>query len=430
MEICLFFIIAVIRVFCEYFIVKSMINQCIMLSVKLKFKPSAIMEMEGRLYYQVVYNRKIRYIATPYRIFPNEWDCVTGEIIVTNSSNRVNYLESVVWAFGKDKEHFRRIVRELSCYNMHFSIDTVVMRFNKQSNRNSLFDYMQHVIAKYRKHGQYRTSETYLATLNSFSKFRGNVDVDLGDIDCELLEMYESYLKLQGLSPNTISFYMKHLRAIYNKAVDDDIVMDRKPFRRVFTSVEKTVKRAVSLKTIKQLKLIDYSDYPSRRFAQDMFLFSFYTRGMSFVDIAYLRKDNLKGNVLLYRRKKTNQQLIIHWEPCMQEILRKYSADTSSPYLFSIIKDCNQDVRKQYRNALYLVNRHLKEIGKNIGLSLPLTMYCARHSWASIARDEGVPISVISEGMGHDSEKTTQIYLASLKTEVIDRANRKILKLL
>lgn len=206
--------------------------------------------------------------------------------------------------------------------------------------------------------------------------------------------------------------------------------MDCKPFKRVSTVIEKAPKRAISLRNIKRLKALDCSSNPSRRFARDMFLFSCYTRGMSFVDIAYLQKKNLKGDVLFYRRKKTNQQLMIHWEGCMQEILKSYGADTSSPYLFSIIKEPSNNPRKQYQNALFLINRHLKDIGKGLGLHQPLTMYCAHHSRASIARDEGIPLSVISEGMGHDSEKTTQIYLASLKTEVIDKANRKILKLL
>jgi site-specific recombinase XerD len=151
---------------------------------------------------------------------------------------------------------------------------------------------------------------------------------------------------------------------------------------------------------------------------------------MSFVDIAYLQKKNLKGDVLSYRRRKTNQSLKIGWEPDMQEILKRYEADTSSPYLFSIIKDLESNPRKQYQNMQFLINRHLKEIGKGLGLHQPLTMYCARHSWASIAHEEGIPLSIISEGMGDDSEKTTQIYLASLKTEVIYKTNRKILKLL
>ena len=244
------------------------------------------------------------------------------------------------------------------------------------------------------------------------------------------MESYECYLRRNQLSPNTISFYIKHLRAVYNRAVEDNLVVDRKPFRRVFTSIEKTTKRALPLRIIKRLKALDCSLRPSRRFAKDMFLFSFYTRGMSFVDIANLQKKNLRGDILFYRRKKTNQKLSIHWEPCMQEILKTYGADTTSTYLFSIINESKDNPRKQYQNMLSLINRHLKEIGKELGLQQPLTMYCARHSWASIARDKGIPISVISEGMGHDSEKTTQIYLASLRSEVIDNANRKILNML
>ena len=267
-------------------------------------------------------------------------------------------------------------------------------------------------------------------TLNSFKRFRADVNVGLEYIDSNLIEAYESYIKHNDLSPNTISFYLKHLRAVYNRAVDDELTMDKKPFKRVSTTIEKTPKRAISLKVIKRLKALDFSHNPSRRFARDMFLFSFYTRGMSFVDIAYLQKKNLKGDVLFYRRKKTNQQLMIHCEGCMLDILKSYGADTSSPYLFSIIKEPERNPRKQYQNALFLINCHLKDIGIGLGLHQPLTMYCARHSWASIAHEEGIPLSIISEGMGHDSEKTTQIYLASLKTEVVDKANRKILKLL
>lgn len=164
-------------------------------------------------------------------------------------------------------------------------------------------------------------------------------------------------------------------------------------------------------------------------FARDMFLFSFYTRGMSFIDIAYLQKKDLQNNILTYRRKKTGQKLQIHWELCMQQIVNLHPADNNSQFLMSINNDPQKDHRRQYQNALIRINRNLKKLGEDIGLELPLTMYVARHSWATTARSEGVPISVISEGMGHDNEKTTQIYLASLEHSVVDKANRKILKL-
>lgn len=401
-----------------------------MVSIKLKFRASLKAGKEGSLYYQVIYNRMVRQISTPYKIFPEEWNPDIEDLIIKPPSPRLNYLESINRTIRCDMERIHRIVRGWVDDGKSFTIDEIVEAYHEQTSENTLFAYMERMIAMYWRQGQYRTSETYSTTLNSFKRFRADVDVGLEDIDSGLMETYESYLKQNDLSPNTISFYLKHLRAVYNRAVDDELIMDRKPFKRVSTAIEKTPKRAISLRNIKRLKALDCSHNPSRRFARDMFLFSFYTRGMSFVDIAYLQKKNLKGDVLFYRRKKTNQQLMIHWEGCMQEILKSYGADTSSPYLFSIIKEPSNNPRKQYQNALFLINRHLKDIGKGLGLHQPLTMYCARHSWASIARDEGIPLSVISEGMGHDSEKTTQIYLASLKTEVIDKANRKILKLL
>lgn len=401
-----------------------------MVSIKLKFRPSTNEGKEGSLYYQVIYNRVVRQVTTPYKIFPNEWNPEIEDIIVKPPAVRCNYLESIKQTIRNDINRFLRIGQELAHTNLSYTVDTIVDEYRKQSNGSTLFSYMEQMIARYWRLGQHRTSETYSTTLNSFKRFRADIDVYLEDVDSELMEAYENHLKQNDLSPNTISFYMKHLRAVYKRAVDDELIRDKNPFKRVSTSIEKTAKRAISLKVLKRLKAMDLSDNSSKRFARDIFLFSFYTRGMSFVDIAYLQKKNLKGDVLSYRRRKTNQPLKIGWEPDMQEILKRYEADTSSPYLFSIIKDSEINPRKQYQNMQFLINRHLKEIGKGLGLHQPLTMYCARHSWASIAHDEGIPLSIISEGMGHDSEKTTQIYLASLKTEVIDKANRKILKLL
>ncbi len=151
-----------------------------------------------------------------------------------------------------------------------------------------------------------------------------------------------------------------------------------------------------------------------------------YTRGMSFVDIAYLKKKDLQNGTLTYRRRKTGQQLFIKWEKPMQEIIDKYPVN-ESPYLLPIIRKTENE-RSQYRNALHTINDNLKKVAELAGLHTNLTLYCARHSWASIAKSKNIPISVISEGMGHDSESTTQIYLASLDNSLIDKANELILK--
>ena len=292
---------------------------------------------------------------------------------------------------------------------------------------DTLFSYMERQITRLQRHGQYRTAETYTTTLNSFRRFREETDLPLAELTGEVLSDYEYHLRCTGVTPNTVVFYLKRLRAVYNRAVDEELVTNRNPFRKVSTSSEKTAKRAIPLKYIKRLKDLDLSHSRCRCFARDMFLFSFYTRGMSFIDMAYLKRSNLKGNILSYRRQKTGQSLAMHWEPCMKKIALKYASSASSPYLLPIIRHPEDDVRKQCHAALTKINRHLKELGCTIGLPSPLTMYVARHSWASIARDEGIPLSVISEGMGHESEKTTRIYLASLESQVIDNANKKIL---
>ena len=219
---------------------------------------------------------------------------------------------------------------------------------------------------------------------------------------------------------------MRNLRSIYNKAVDEGMAPQGNPFRRVYTGVDKTVKRAVSADVIRLIRDIDLRLHPALDLARDLFMFSFYTRGMSFVDMAYLRKSDLRNGILSYRRRKTNRQLFVKWERQMQAIVDKYSTG-DSPYLLPIIKNVDTDLRRQYQNASHFVNTKLREIGVMLGLSMPLTAYVARHGWASIAKSKQVPVATISEAMGHDSETTTRIYLASLDTAHVDRANHLVL---
>ena len=188
-----------------------------------------------------------------------------------------------------------------------------------------------------------------------------NVDVTLEEVNAELLQSYEYYLKVEGVSPNTISFYMHRLRAVYNRAVEQGLIEQRFPFKRVKTSIEKTVKRAIPVKFIRKLKSLDLNDSLSKAFARDMFLFSFYTRGMSFINIAYLQKKDLQYNILTYRRKKTGQKLQVHWETCMQQILNTYSAKKESKYL-----DANSQSGCQ--DALLKLILHLLLDSTEIGL--------------------------------------------------------------
>lgn len=307
---------------------------------------------------------------------------------------------------------------------------TIKLKFKQVRGKSDayLFPFMENVIRNLKGLGKIRTSETYTSTLNSFKRFRKGKDLPLNHMDSDLIQAYEAYLKSKGVCPNTSSFYMRILRAVYNRAVEKSLIIQNYPFKHIYTGVDKTIKRAISLKVVKILKDMDFSDNPGYDFARDMFLFSFYTRGMSFVDMAYLRKKDIQNGILTYRRRKTGQVLYIKLERCMQDIMDKHSIGQSI-YLLPIIRpDCSTDERKQYIYSAHNINRCLKIIGKGMGLTVPLTLYVARHSWASIAKSKNIPLSVISEGMGHDSEATTRIYLATLDTFAIDKANSMILK--
>ena len=397
-----------------------------MASIKVKFRPSTSENKEGTIYYQIIQNRVIRQLKTDYRLFMHEWDEGSNAIIITNNS-RQNYLQSIEKRIDWDIKRLQSIINQLENKRVKYTADDIISTFQRQANEQSLFDFMQGVIAQLQQMGKQRTSETYRATLRSFTSFREERDILLEEIDSDTMLMYEAFLRNRGLTKNSTSFYMRILRAVYNRAVEKDLTTNRNPFKHVYTGIDKTVKRAVPLKTVKRIKNLDLSLQPSLDFARDMFLFSFYTRGMSFIDMAYLKKKDLSNGILSYRRRKTGQQLFIRWEKCMQEIVDKYDTGYCSPYLLPILK-YPYDNRSQYKNVLFRTNKYLKEVAKMAGISVPLTLYVARHSWASIAKSKNIPISVISEGMGHDSEMTTQIYLASLDNAIVDRANAQILK--
>ena len=399
-----------------------------MATVKIKFRLSTVDGRQGSIFYQVIHNRVARQQKTGYRLYDYEWNNHLAEVVLPKfNENRKHYLLEIRDKIRIDIKHFQQIILDLEYSGSDYTADDVIAQFTTSTFGNYLFSFMEGVIENLKTLGKIRTSETYATTLSSFKRFRENKDLVLDNLDSDVMMAYEAYLKKNRVSPNSSSFYMRILRAVYNRAVEKELTMQRYPFKHVYTGVDKTVKRAVPLKVIRRIKEMDFSMNPIYDFARDMFLFSFYTRGMSFVDMAYLQKKDLQNGILSYRRRKTGQLLFIKWEKCMQEIIDKYDTSQSN-YLLPIIKPLSEmDERQQYIYTSHNVNRSLKIIGKKLGLSVSLTLYVARHAWASIAKSKNVPLSVISEGMGHDSESTTRIYLASLDTMAIDKANNLIL---
>lgn len=380
-----------------------------MTSIKVKFRPSADAEREGAIYYQIIHDRKVRQCSTPYRAFPKEW--------------QTRFREET----RRDVERLTRIVRRMESRGTVLSADDIVEEFKLYRSRYSLFRFMESVIMNLKECGKIRTAETYTATLQSFSRFRRGRDLMLDEITPDLIQAYEAYLRARGAVPNTTSFYMRILRAVYNRAVESEAIEQRNPFRHVYTGTERTVKRAIPIAAISRIKNLELPRGSKMDFARDMFMLSFYLRGMSFVDMAFLRKKDRADNHVTYRRRKTGQRLDIAWTKEMQSIVEK-NPPNPTQYLLPILTNPLSDERIAYRNRASCINRQLKTIARLTNLKIPLTLYCARHSWASAARTKGIPVSIISEGMGHDSEATTQIYLASLETSVIDRANALIIR--
>lgn len=397
-----------------------------MTTVKVKFRPSTVEGRPGTIVYFVTHRRIVRQITTGYKVFPHEWDDKQLRLVVTSAGERTAVVQAVAQRIRRDMNRLDKIINGLNCGKRAFATDEIVRLFHEAERETSFFEFMAEVIFQLERLGKERTAENYTTALNSFKRFRNGNDITLNEIDSDLMTEYEAYLKSHGVAMNTVSFYNRILRAVYNRAVEKEMTVQRYPFKHVYTGIDKTVKRALPLKIIRRIKELDLSFKSSLDFARDMFLFSFYTRGMSFIDMAYLKKKDLQNGILSYRRRKTGQQLFIKWEKSMQEIIDKYPVNENG-YLLPIIKT-DRNERLQYRNALRLVNNKLKEISVSIGLQARLTMYVSRHSWASIAKSQNIPLSVISAGMGHDSENTTQIYLASLDNSTIDKANNLILK--
>lgn len=398
-------------------------------SIKLKFRASVNPQKEGTLMFQVIHDRKVRRIKSQFKIFKEEWDEAAGQILLTASDpSRCSQLQIIRLNVEWELRRLKKIIETFKRSGREWNLDEVIQKFNPHVNKEySVFHFMQVQIQRKRQLGKIRSSETYQATLNSFMNFRQGVDLTFDMFDSDLMELYEAELRNRGVVRNTSSFYLRILRTNYKLAVEKGLTQDCRPFKRVYCGMDKTVKRCLSFSEIKKMKELDLSLKPALDFARDMFIFSFCTRGMSFVDMAYLKKSDLKNGYLIYRRKKTGQLLTIEWTRQMQALIDKYKGNPTQ-YLLPLIVREDGTERRQYQNQMMKINRGLKEIASLMHLSVPLSLYYSRHSWATIARGKSIPLSVISEGLGHDSELTTQIYLDSIKSIEVDRANRKILR--
>lgn len=396
-----------------------------MVTVKVKLRPSIVEDRPGSIIIIVTSHRITRQITTGYKVFPCEWDEKRSQFVSTINNDRMAAIKSITQKLYWDVERLHRIIKKFNNRQQDYSADDIISEFQRISKEKAFFNFMENVITRLKQLGHTGTAKNYRAALGSFKRFRAHEDIPIEAIDHIIMEDYQAYLNVTGLAPNSISFYMRILRAVYNRAAEQEASIDRKPFRTVFTGMEKTRKRAISIDDIKRIKDLDLSHRPTLEFARDIFLFLFLCRGMSFIDAAFLKKSDIRNGVLTYRRHKTGQQLQVKIIRQIEELTGRYQTD-GLPYLLPIITMPGKDERKQYESALRRVNKSLKIIAEMVKLPVTLTTYVTRHTWATIAKSKNVPVNVISDALGHDSITTTQIYLASIDSSIIDNANELV----
>ncbi len=400
-----------------------------MATIKLKFRASSVPQAEGTLYFQVIHQRSVRCQSTAYRIFPHEWDERRSALLIPPHGERRAQLLLMQSMLNGELRQRRNILVKMTAGDQEVSMDELIMAFDELPPCKTVFTFLQEQAEKKEQMLRMGTAKTYVNAYRRFRDFRNGMDLAFDELTPDMIERYDAWLRNRSLKTNSIRFYLRTLNTLLCKAVVEGLLEpDRRLFSRVRLSYVATIKRAISEHELKAIAQLPLPRGSSMALARDIFMFSFYTRGMSFVDMAFLKKTDLKGRLLEYCRKKTNQHLSIAWERALQTIVDRYAhltKDTS--YMLPIIRAEDGTEYQQYRQMHENVNWALRIIGERAGLRIRLTTYVARHTWASIARNMNFSIAIISEGMGHRSYRTTQVYLDSIGTSRINDANKQII---
>ncbi len=307
----------------------------------------------------------------------------------------------------------------------------------QKMNKNGFSRCAELYIGRLRKEGRYSTAHVYKNALFSFTKFCGTKSIAFRYITRERLRRYGEYLYEAGLKPNTVSTYMKVIRSAYNRAVDLRCVRyTPRLFEHVYTGTKADKKRALEASDIGTLVRGTEMDLSKRipssslQKAKMLFVFMFMMRGLPFVDLAFLHKKDLQGNVLSYRRRKTGRTLRVLLSPEALQLVHMVSnKDENSPYLFPILrsKDGTEAAYKEYQSALRRFNYQLSALKTHLNMSSHLSSYSARHTWATMAYYCEIHPGIISEAMGHSSINVTETYLKPFNDKKIDEANEKVI---
>lgn len=410
-------------------------------TIKPKFRQSTVDGKAGTVFYQVIHNRQMARINTDIHLLPCDWQKVSNQ-----PNGNEDYLTFVRNKIDSDISVTKLIVNSCNESGKELSAKTIVTLFKTKGNSRplvtvadtptnvseaiSFFSLIRKRIAILKEEKLNGTAVNHIHTLNSFSSFANGKDITIQMITQELMERYEAWLRNKGLKRNSISFYMRILRAVYNIAVKDGLTQQTYPFSKVYTGTDKTPKRAVKEDVIKEIANLDLQDNETLQKTRDLFLLSYSLCGMPFVDMASLKPANIKSGILTYERHKTGEPISFTIPSLAETIITRY-AQKDSPYVLPIITSTDSnEAYKQYHTALVEYNRNLRSLSELLNGNVHLTSYVARHSWATSARQHGYPASAIGKALGHTNERTTQTYLDAIDNEVIDKMNNAVLECL
>jgi site-specific recombinase XerD len=379
------------------------------------------------LVFQILHKREKRVLYSPYRIpkecLDRDCNCVASrrKHKLGNSDEINDYILSVI----------KKLQTTIDMLDGHpdaeYTAGDIVDLYKYHKDNCRVRVYMESLIFQLKEEGRMGTLNSYQSTLNRIRRFIGNnADIFFSDITPGWLNRFIAWLHKSGLKENTVNFYCRVLRAVYNRAHCDGIegTLADSPFNKVQFGTVKTAKRAIGGESIKQIAHVDVENDTRLERARDMFLFSFYSRGMSFIDMACLKYENIIDGVIYYKRRKTGQPMRVKLVPQLTDIIEKYR--NGSRYVLPILHLGDRALYSQYRTELRKFNNSLKELSWRLKSDISLTSYVARHSWATLAYNSGASVSVISQSLGHTSERITSTYLKGLDPVVVDTLNDKI----
>lgn len=380
---------------------------------------------------RIIKDQKVKYISTGFSSSVQNWD--KKESLPKKSHPHYKELKVLIRKKTLEAEKF---VYDLENDNKNLSAHEIKAKLKKQKvNNPHMYQYFDKVIDRLIQAGQIKTSEVYKDTKRNLTYFTGSKDIHFSDIDVSFLNQFEEYLKAKGKGSNTIFIYLRTLRAILNKAIKEDFCADKYyPFKKFSLGKYariKTEKRAISKDDINKIIALQPKT-ANNTLARNIFLFSYYCRGMNFTDIAFLKWKDIVDNRLIYTRRKTNEKFNIQLLEPAVKILDFYKSigQSKNDYVFPLLSTDHKTPQTIFNRKVKMlreINKNLKAVGKLAGIKSELTTYVARHSYATILKKSGVSTSLISEALGHDCEKTTQIYLDSFGNSTLDEVSKVIL---